>query len=123
MGNFNIFGERYEFQREFLDHLVSENGFIERKNKDFSRAYAMDIDLLFEFLYKSQGDLMADLEGIYKEDLRETLVNFINGEITKKGSSLVGVLKNGIEISNRKLELMYTCLLYTSDAADDLLTV
>ena len=107
MASFNIFGEKNEFQREFLDHLVSENGFIERKNKDFSRAYAMDIDLLFEFLYKSQGDLMADLEGIYKDDLRETLVNFINGEITKKGSSLVDVLKNGIEISNRKLELMY----------------
>ena len=108
MASFNIFGEKNEFQREFLDHLVKENGFIERKNKHFSRAYAMDIDLLFEFLYKSQGDLMADLEGIYKDDLRETLVNFINGEITKKGSSLVDVLKNGIEISNRKLELMYT---------------
>lgn len=108
MANFNIFDERYEFQREFLDHLVSENGFIERKNKDFNKSYAMDTDILFEFLYKSQGDLMADLEGIYKDDLRETLVNFINGEITKKGSSLVDVLKNGIEISNRKLELMYT---------------
>ena len=104
----NIFDERYEFQREFLDHLVSENGFIERKNKDYSRAYAMDIDLLFDFLYKSQEDVMSELEGIYKEDLKETLVNFINGEITKKGSSLIDVLKNGIEIANRKLELMYT---------------
>ena len=105
---FKLFDERYEFQQEFVDHLVNENGFIERKNKDFNRAYAMDTDLLFEFLYKTQEDLMVELEGIFKEDLRETLVNYINGEITKKGSSLIDVLKNGVEISNRKLELMYT---------------
>lgn len=108
MAKYNIFDERYEFQKEFVDHLVKENGFIERKNKDFNRAYAMDIDLLFEFLNNSQKDLMEELKGIYKNDLKETLVNFINGEITKKGSSLIDVLKNGIEISNRKLELMYT---------------
>lgn len=108
MAKHNIFDERYEFQKEFVDHLVKENGFIERKNKDFNRAYAMDIDLLFEFLNNSQKDLMEELKGIYKNDLKETLVNFINGEITKKGSSLIDVLKNGIEIANRKLELMYT---------------
>ena len=108
MAKYNIFDERYEFQKEFVDHLVNENGFIERKNKDFSRAYAMDIDLLFEFLNNSQKDLMEELKGIYKNELKETLVNFINGEITKKGSSLIDVLKNGIEIANRKLELMYT---------------
>ena len=108
MAKHNIFDERYEFQKEFVDHLVKENGFIERKNKDFNRAYAMDIDLLFEFLNNSQKDLMEELKGIYKSDLKETLVNFINGEITKKGSSLIDVLKNGIEIANRKLELMYT---------------
>lgn len=108
MAKYNIFDERYEFQKEFVDHLVEENGFIERKNKDFNRAYAMDIDLLFEFLNNSQKDLMEELKGIYKNDLKETLVNFINGEITKKGSSLIDVLKNGIEIANRKLELMYT---------------
>lgn len=103
-----LFDERYEFQQEFLYHLVNENGFIERKNKDFNRAYAMDTDLLFEFFYQTQEDLMVELEGIFKENLRKTLVNYINGEITKKGSSLIDVLKNGVEISNRKLELMYT---------------
>lgn len=108
MAKYNIFDERYEFQKEFVDHLVEENGFIERKNKDFNRAYAMDIDLLFEFLNNSQKDLMEELQGIYKNDLKETLVNFINGEITKKSSSLIDVFKNGIEIANRKLELMYT---------------
>lgn len=104
----NIFDERYEFQQEFVEHLVNENKFIERTNKDFDRTYAMDTDLLFEFLYNTQKDVMQDLEKIYKSELRETLVNHINSEITKKGSSLIDVLKNGVEIANRKLELMYT---------------
>ena len=103
-----IFDERYEFQQEFVEHLVNENKFIERTNKDFDRTYAMDTDLLFEFLYNTQKDVMLDLEKIYKSELRETLVNHINSEITKKGSSLIDVLKNGVEISNRKIELMYT---------------
>lgn len=103
-----IYDEKFEFQRDFVAHLVEENGFIERKNSSFNRAYAMDIDLLFEFLYKTQEETMLELEAIYKEDLRETLVNFINGEITKRGSSLIQVLKHGVEISNRKLDLMGT---------------
>lgn len=107
-GPFKIFDERYEFQKEFVWHLVQENGFIERTNKDFNRAFAMDTDLLFDFLYKTQKDTMLELEGIYKADLKETFVNFLNKEITKDGSSLIEVLKNGIEISNRKIELMYT---------------
>lgn len=105
---FKIFDEKNEFQKVFVDHLIYDNGFIERKNKDFDRSYAMDIELLFDFLYATQEDVMVELEGIYKSDLRKTLVNFINSEITKKGSSLIDVFKNGIEISNRKIELMYT---------------
>ncbi|MDU2184082.1 MAG: hypothetical protein E7E28_05860, partial [Negativicoccus succinicivorans] len=103
-----IYDEKFEYQRDFVAHLVEENGFIERKNKDFNRAYAMDIDLLFTFLYKTQEQTMRALEAIYHEDLRETLVNFINGEITKKGSSLIDVLKHGIEISQHTITLMYT---------------
>ena len=45
-----IYDEKFEYQRDFVAHLVEENGFVERKNKDFSRAYAMDVDLLFTFL-------------------------------------------------------------------------
>lgn len=103
-----IYDEKFEYQRDFVAHLVKENGFIERKNTCFNRAYAMDIDMLFEFLYKTQKGTMLELEAIYKKDLREILVNFINGEITKKGSFLIDVLKSGIEISNKKLNLMYT---------------
>lgn len=100
--------ERKEFQRGFIHYMEVENKFISRESNHFNAAYAMDVDMLFEFLYATQEETMADLESVFKEDMRETVVNFINGEITKKGSSLMDVLKNGVEIANRKVELMYT---------------
>lgn len=103
-----IFDEKFDFQKEFIEHLVKENGFIKRKNKDFNQAYAMDTELLFEFLYTTQKDVMKELEDIFKSDLKDTVVGLINSEITKKGSSLVDVLKNGVEIAHKRLELLYT---------------
>ncbi|MDO5037910.1 MAG: DEAD/DEAH box helicase family protein [Tissierellia bacterium] len=108
MAKFDLLNERYDFQQEFIDHLVEENGFLKREGSHFSQAYAMDTDLLFDFLYGTQKEVMEELEGFYGEDLKETLVNYINKEITKKGSSLVEVLKNGVEVSRKKLNLIYT---------------
>lgn len=68
----------------------------------------MDRELLFQFLNDTQSDEMAALRKIYKADLEDTLVSFINAEVTKARGSLLDVLKHGIEISNMKLELMYT---------------
>ena len=37
-----------------------------------------------------------------------TIVSYINAEVTKTLGSLLSILKHGIEMSNMKLELMYT---------------
>ena len=104
---FNI-DERKEYQRFIIDYLVENNGYIEKTNDDFNQYYAMDIDCLFDFLYNTQPDKMKQLEKIHKGDLRDTLVNLINNTITHKNSSLIHVLKHGIEIDNITLDLMYT---------------
>lgn len=103
----NILSEK-EYQHFIMDYLKNNNGYIIRKDKDFNRLYAMDKEMLFKFLNDTQPDEMAALEKIYKTDLEETLVNYLNMEITKKRSSLVEVLKHGIDISNQHLDLMYT---------------
>lgn len=64
--------------------------------------------MLFEFLDKTQAETMEELRKIYKEDTEETIVNVINRELTKERGFIVDTLKNGFEISNRKLELMFT---------------
>ena len=100
--------EKSEYQKFIMDYLVENNGYIQRKNKDFNPYYAMDIECLFDFLYHSQSEKMEQLKKIHSSDLQNTLVNFINNAITQTNSSLINVLKHGVEIDNIHLDLMYT---------------
>ena len=106
----NILSEK-EYQHFIMDRLSQDNGYIVRKAASYDRLFAMDRELLLQFLNDTQPDEMAALRKIYKSDLEDTLVSFINAEVTKARGSLLDVLKHGIEISNMKLELMYLLLL------------
>ena len=97
-----------QYQHEIMDYLQSQNGYRIRKATDFDRLFAIDRGMLFEFLNQSQPDVMAELYKIFKDDTEETIVNVINQSVTSEKSSLIEVLKGGIELSNRHLDLMYT---------------
>lgn len=97
-----------QYQHFIMDYLKNNNGYVVRKDKEYDRLHAMDREMLFKFLNDTQPDEMEALRKVYKQDLEETLVNYINKEITKARSSLLYVIKHGIEISNIKLDLMYT---------------
>ena len=97
-----------EYQKFLLERLEKDNGFVVRKATNFDRYYAVDREMLFKFLNDTQSDIMDHLRKIYKNDLEETIISFINSETTKKRGSLIEVLKHGIELSNQKIELMYT---------------
>ena len=103
----NILSEK-DFQKFLLERLEQDNGFVIRKASSFDRLFAMDREMLFKFLNDTQPDTMDYLRKIYKADLEDTIVSFINAEATKARGSLVEVLKHGVEISNRRLDLMYT---------------
>ena len=103
----NVLSEK-DYQKFLLERLSQDNGYVIRKAANFDRLFAMDRELLFKFLNDTQPDTMEYLRKIYKDDLEETVVSFINAETTKARGSLIEVLKHGIEISNQKLELMYT---------------
>ena len=62
-----------QYQHEIMAFLESENGYRIRKATDFDRLYAMDREMLFEFLDKTQPDTMAELRKIYKGDTEETI--------------------------------------------------
>ncbi len=102
-----LIDERYEFQQEILNYLENIHNYTKRENKHFNRLYALDQELLFKFLYSTQQDEMSKLKKIYKEKLEETIINTLNTKITSKGSSIIDVLKKGIEVSNTTLKLMY----------------
>lgn len=103
----NILSEK-EYQRYIIDELVSNNKYIERKANAFDRYFAIDKEMLFKFLWDTQPETMEALRKIYKDVLEETIVNYINTELTKSKGSLLLALKHGIEISNYKLYLMFT---------------
>lgn len=104
----NILSEK-EYQRFIIEQLTDgSTGYIERKASSFDRFFAMDKEMFFKFLNDTQSEEMEALRKVYKSDLEDTIVNYINREVTKGSGSLLDVLKHGIEISNLKLNLMYT---------------
>lgn len=97
-----------EYQKYIMDRLKEDNGYVIRNaNKNYDRMVAMDKELLFKFLNNTQPETMEALRRIYKDKLEDTLVNFINQEITKESKGLINVLKRPIEISNYQIYLMY----------------
>lgn len=103
----NILSER-EYQHFIMDRLKEDNGYVIRHRDNYDRLFAMDREMLFKFLNDTQPEAMDALRKIYKDDLEETIVNYINAEATQKRGSLLNILKHGIEISNMKLNFMYT---------------
>ena len=83
-----------QYQHFIMDYLKENNGYVIRKDKEYDRLHAMDREMLFKFLNDTQPDEMDALRKVYKQDLEETLINYINAEITKTRSSLLDVLKH-----------------------------
>ncbi len=111
----NVIREKEDFQKYILDYLSERNGYTIRDAKAYMPQYAMDVEMLFKFLYDTQEEMMQKLEGLYKEQTRERILTHLNNEITRTSSrtnkpqrGLLDVLKRGIEFDNRvKLKLMY----------------
>lgn len=100
--------EKEDYQKYILEMLETENGYTIRPATAFDAGYGMDTELLFEFLYATQGEDIAKLEKLYKDKTRQTILNYINNEINKKTRSLLDVLKHGVEFDNgATLTLMY----------------
>lgn len=96
-----------EYQHFIMDYLKTNNGYVIRTNANFDRYFAIDREMLFKFLADTQPDAIEELKKIYKADMEETLINFINNKIME--TSLIEVLKSDtIEISNTKIKLMYS---------------
>lgn len=103
----NILSEK-EYQHYIMERLSQDNGYVIRSQTDYVQRFAMDREMLFQFLWDTQAETMDALRKIYKADLEDTIVSFINAEATKARGSLLDILKHGVEISNMQLKLMYT---------------
>lgn len=102
----NILSEK-EYQRYIIERLVSEHGYVERKNFCFDAKFAMDREMLFKFLDETQPETMASLRKVFRDKTEDTVVAAINTELTKNRGSLIDALKHGVEIANYKLNLFF----------------
>ena len=100
-----------DFQREFIDHLTSENGYIQRLcGTHYNRELALDIGLLWEFIGNTQPDAMKGLIRGCNGDAEKAnmkLCKYIRNLTQSKGNNLVNVLRTGIDIENIHFDLMY----------------
>ena len=100
--------EREDYQQLILERLHEENGYRIRPAEKFSPGLAMDKELLWEFLEDTQPETLDGLRSIYRENTRETVINYINTEINKPSRGLIDVLKHGVEFdSGYDIHLMY----------------
>lgn len=100
--------ERKDYQQYILERLQVDNEYEIRLATGYNPAFAMDTEILFRFLEATQSEAMAKLKQFYKEQTRQTILNYINNEINKKARSVLDVLKKGVDFDNRvKLTLMY----------------
>ena len=97
-----------EYQKFIMSQLHDNNGYLIRKNDKYNRLFAMDTELLIQFLDSTQSDKMKQLRKIFKEDTESVIISQINTAVTQRNGSLINSLKHGVEISNIKLALMYT---------------
>lgn len=101
--------EKKDYQNLILEELRDRNGYVIRNAQtDWDADFAMDKGLLFQFLNTTQSEKMEKLHKFYADKTEKTIINYINREITKDRSSLIYVLKNGVEFDNGvTLDLMY----------------
>lgn len=92
----------------FIMEQLQASGYEICPASQFDDKYAINPTELFRFLNATQPDAMAALTKIYKEQTEETILNAINTEETKALGSRLSVLKNGVEIANQHLHLLYT---------------
>lgn len=104
----NPLGE-HEFQELFLKHLVGDDPahklYRERIAKtDYNPVYAMDTELLFEFLESTQKDSMDRIREVYDGGYQATVLNTINNDIASRG--LVRCIWTGVDIDGITLDLV-----------------
>lgn len=96
-----------EYQAFILDRL-QDSGYEKHSATEYDRLFAVERKSLFRFLNATQPETMDALKKIYKTELEDTIIGVINMEETKQRGSRLNLLKHGIDISNKHLDLMYT---------------
>ncbi|OFJ58537.1 hypothetical protein HMPREF2857_08310 [Corynebacterium sp. HMSC076C10] len=94
------------FQRLIIDELVGTAEYIERPHAVFDPVWALDEELLFNFLERTQGETLAMLRATYKGGVDATVRRKITHKISTDG--LIHAIWNGVDFDGGiQLDLVY----------------
>lgn len=94
------------FEKYIEEQLVKLHNYRSRnRDEHYQKEYALDTELLFEFLHITQKEKIDKLHELYGESLHDRLVRRIDSEISSRG--LLDVLRKGVEEGPVRLDLIY----------------
>lgn len=94
------------FQRLIIDELVESAGYVERPRDVFDPVWALDEELLFAFLERTQGEKIDLLRAAYNGGADATIRNKIMHKIAADG--LIRSIWNGVDFDGGiQLDLVY----------------
>lgn len=98
------------FERHIVDTLKSLHGYRVRDDEQhYNRETALDEDLVWEFLEKTQGDVLERAKDSHGEYVRDEVIKRLTRDLNKRG--LIDVMRHGVEIDGsdgvEKLRFVY----------------
>jgi len=89
--------KEFVVQQHLIDELLSGEGYVERDPlTDYDRKWALDTDLLVQFLQATQREEWDKLVAHYAASAEDTLFKQLDKELKSRGA--LDVLRNGIRI-------------------------
>lgn len=97
------------FETNIEEHFI-ESGYVKRKiqgkaSEDFKK-YAIDVEVLFQFLEDSQGKSLDKLKKVYKDNYKEKILERITKEISSRG--IIDCIRHGVKDRGETLKLIYS---------------
>lgn len=97
------------FEQQIEDYLINKNQYRKRKLKDedlkLFQKYAIDVDILFEFLESTQEKVISKLKKVYKEDYKTKILDRLCKELKNRG--IIDCLRHGIRDYGETIRLAY----------------
>ncbi|UZW12850.1 type I restriction endonuclease [Clostridium pasteurianum] len=97
------------FETNIEEHFI-ESGYVKRKiegkaSEDFKK-YAIDVEVLFQFLEDSQAKSLGKLKKVYKDNYKEKILERITKEISSRG--IIDCIRHGVKDRGETLKLIYS---------------
>lgn len=90
---------------EYVEEYLMQNGYLKGNPANYKKEYALDTQMLFDFLEDTQPEKMDKLRQIHKDQFRFKLLKRLNTELNNRG--MIDVLRHGIKDYGVYLDLVY----------------